>query len=65
MFWVRQNWQTPNQVKFMKTEKAEVMFVSLSCPWSMDLKKNLDIALYMNRHCLFISILMFFIFEFK
>lgn len=30
VFWVRQNLQTLNQVEFMKTDKAEVMFVSLS-----------------------------------
>lgn len=65
VFWVRQNLQTLNQVEFMKTDKAEVMFVSLSHSGSMGLKKIVDIPLHMNQHHLFISVLMFFIFEFK
>lgn len=49
----------------MKTDKAEVMLVSLSHSGSMGLKKIVDIPLHMNQHHLFISVLMFFIFEFK
>lgn len=65
VFWVRQNWQTLNQVKFKKIEKAEAVFISLSYPWPVDLKKILDIPFHMDQHALSISVLIFWSFQFK